>query len=222
LEVSVLKTSSLKIHVSPSIGDVSAEVIQPEKIKCILTLAHGAGAGMNHPFMIALANELALMDIGTIRFNFPFTEQKKKRPDVPAVAHKTIEAVIQKVKELFLTTPVFAGGKSFGGRMTSQYLSKKDSKEVRGIIFIGFPLHPAGTPSVERAEHLKEVNTPMLFLQGTRDDLAQWKLIEEVCASLPLAKLVKFEGADHSFKVPRQNILPTLATSIESWVTTID
>ncbi len=167
-----MKTTSLKIHASEFLGDVSAEILHPENIKYILTLAHGAGAGMNHPFMTALSNELAALDIGTLRFNFPFTEQKKKRPDVPAVAHKTIEAAILKVKELFPSTPIFSGGKSFGGRMTSQYLSKQESHTVNGIVFVGFPLHPSGKPSVERAEHLKDVKAPMLFLQGTRDKLA--------------------------------------------------
>ena len=212
-----MKTISIKIQVSSSIGDVSAEIIQPEKIKCMLTLAHGAGAGMNHPFMTTLSNELAAHDIGTLRFNFPFTEQKKKRPDVPAVAHKTIEAAIQKTKELFPSTPLFSGGKSFGGRMTSQYLSKQEVSDVKGIVFVGFPLHPPGKPSVERAEHLKDVKVPMLFLQGTRDELAKLDLIEQITSSLPLAKLIKLEGADHGFKVSRQNILPTLAKSIEEW-----
>jgi predicted alpha/beta-hydrolase family hydrolase len=119
-----LKTSLHTIHISPTLGDVSAEVIEPEKLKCILTLAHGAGAGMHHPFMIALSTELAALDIGTLRFNFPFTEQKKKRPDVPAVAHKTIEAAIQKTKELFPSMPLFASGKSFGGTNDIPVFSK--------------------------------------------------------------------------------------------------
>jgi predicted alpha/beta-hydrolase family hydrolase len=216
-----LKTSLHTIHISPTLGDVSAEVIEPEKLKCILTLAHGAGAGMNHPFMVALSNALAARNIGTVRFNFPFTELKKKRPDVPAVAHKTIEAAIQKTKELFPSIPLFTGGKSFGGRMTSQYLSKQESEDVKGIFFVGFPLHPPGKPSIERADHLKDVKIPMLFLQGTRDELAHWELITQVTSALPLATLIKLEGADHGFKVPRQNILPTLATEIDTWITNI-
>jgi predicted alpha/beta-hydrolase family hydrolase len=214
-----METTSLKIHVSESIGEVSAEILHPKDIKYMLTLAHGAGAGMNHPFMTALSNELAALDIGTLRFNFPFTEQKKKRPDVPAIAHKTIEAAILKAKELFPSTPIFSGGKSFGGRMTSQYLSKSESANVKGIVLVGFPLHPSGKPSVDRAEHLKDLKVPMLFLQGTRDELAHWDLVTHVTSSLPLAKLIKFEGADHSFKVARQNITPLLALSIKQWMT---
>jgi predicted alpha/beta-hydrolase family hydrolase len=213
-----MKKTSISVHISPSIGSVSAECYEPDKMQSIIVLAHGAGAGMNHPFMVALSSELAAMDIGTLRFNFPFTEQKKKRPDVPAVAHKTIEAAIQKAKELFPSTPLYAGGKSFGGRMTSQFFSKQESSNVKGIAFVGFPLHPPGNPSVERAEHLQKVKVPMLFLQGTRDTLAKWDLIEEVAASLPLAKLVKLEGADHSFKIARQNSIPILASAIKDWM----
>lgn len=215
----MLKTSLHTIHISPTLGDVSSEVIEPEKLKCILTLAHGAGAGMNHPFMVALSHALATLNIGTVRFNFPFTELKKKRPDVPAVAHKTIEAAIQKTKELFPSIPLFAGGKSFGGRMTSQYLSKQVSEDVKGIVFVGFPLHPPGKPSIERADHLKDVKIPMLFLQGTRDELANWELMTQVTSALPQASLIRLEGADHGFKVSRQNILPTLATEIDTWIT---
>src|SRR6478609_5572452 len=131
------KITKLKIFISDSIGEVSAEIIQPEKMKSIFVFAHGAGAGMNHPFMAALSNELAALNIGTLRYNFPFTEQKKKRPDVPAVAHKTIETAIQKAKELFPTIPVYAGGKSFGGRMSSQYSAKPEAKNASGLIFVG-------------------------------------------------------------------------------------
>ena len=213
-----MKTKSISIQVSPSIGSVSAESYEPEKMKSILVLAHGAGAGMSHPFMTALSKELAALEVGTIRFNFPFVEQTKKRPDVPVVAHKTIEAAIQKAIELFPSIPLFAGGKSFGGRMTSQYFSKQESKEVRGIAFVGFPLHSPGNASIDRAEHLKSVKKSMLFLQGTRDTLAQWDLIEQVTSSLPTATLVKIEGADHGFKVAKQNIIPALALYIKEWM----
>ena len=210
-----MKSTAVKISVSDSIGKVSGEIIQPEKMKSMLVLAHGAGAGMNHPFMTALSKALAELEVGTLRFNFPFIEQKKKRPDVPAVAHKTIEAAIQKVTELFPSTPLFAGGKSFGGRMTSQFFSKNDIKEVKGLVFVGFPLHAPGNPSIDRADHLKDVKKKMLFLQGTRDTLAQWDLIEQVTSSLTLAKLIKIDGADHGFKVGKQNIIPVLAEHIK-------
>lgn len=216
-----MKQRSLTIKISPEIGSVSAECMIPEKSKCILTLAHGAGAGMNHIFMVTLSQLLAEQSIATMRFNFPFTENKKGRPDTPAVAHKTIAAAIAKAKKLYPDLPVFAAGKSFGGRMTSQYLSANHDTAVKGIIFYGFPLHPPGKPSIERAEHLKDVKTPMLFLQGTRDELATWKLIEKVCKALPLAKLIKIEGANHAFKAGKQNILQLLADETGKWVAEI-
>jgi predicted alpha/beta-hydrolase family hydrolase len=213
-----MKTKSLSLKVSDTIGKVSAEYIAPEKSKCIITLAHGAGAGMNHVFMVTLSSALAEAGIATLRFNFPFTENKKGRPDTPAVAHATIEAAIVKAKKLFPELLLFVSGKSFGGRMSSQYLSTHHDADVRGIVFYGFPLHPPGKPSTERAEHLKGVQVPMLFLQGTRDELAAWNLIESVCASLPLAELVKIEGANHSFKAGKQNTIQILADKTNDWV----
>jgi len=212
----------LSLEISPTIGNVSAEYIVPEKAKCIITLAHGAGAGMNHSFMIALAKTLSEASIATMRFNFPFTENKKGRPDPPAVAHKTIQAAISKAKELFPELPLFVAGKSFGGRMTSQFLSAHHDATVKGIIFYGFPLHPSGKPSTERAEHLKDVKVPMLFLQGTKDELATWDLIESVCESLPRAKLVRIEGADHSFKAGKQNVIQVLADITNDWIEKIN
>lgn len=158
-----MKTKALQLKVSPEIGTVSAELITGQKSKCIMTLAHGAGAGMNHSFMVTLAQLLAEKDIATLRFNFPFAENKKGRPDTPAVAHQTIEAAILKAQKLLPEIPLFVGGKSFGGRMTSQYVAANQNKEIKGIIFYGFPLHPPGKPSIERAEHLKDVTSPMLF-----------------------------------------------------------
>jgi len=213
-----MKTRSLKIHVSPSIGNVSAEYIAPEDAGCILTLAHGAGAGMNHPFMVALANSLAETGIATLRFNFPFAENKKGRPDVPAVAQQTIEAAIEKALQLSSRLPVFVAGKSFGGRMSSQYVSTHPETSVKGIIFYGFPLHPAGKTSTDRAAHLKNIKVPMLFLQGTRDALAQSDLIEFVCSSLPKATLTKIEGADHSFKAGKINTTEILSKATNNWV----
>jgi len=216
-----MKTQPLSLEVSPAIGNVSGECIIPEKATCIVSLAHGAGAGMNHSFMITLAKSLSEAGIATMRFNFPFTENKKGRPDPPAVAHKTIEASIVKAKELFPKLPLFVAGKSFGGRMTSQYLSSHHDTSVKGIIFYGFPLHPAGKPSTERADHLKDVKIPMLFLQGTRDALATWDLIESVCTSLPLAKLVRIEGADHSFKAGKQNVIQLLVDTTRDWINSL-
>jgi predicted alpha/beta-hydrolase family hydrolase len=213
-----MKKRFLKLKVSSTIGSVSAECFIPDKAKCIITLAHGAGANMNHSFMITLSQSLCDEGIATMRFNFPFTENKKGRPDAPVVAHQTIEAAIAKAKKLFPKLPLFVSGKSFGGRMSSQYLAAHHDAAVKGIIFYGFPLHPAGKPSIERAEHLKDIKIPMLFLQGTKDTLATLDLIEKVCRSLPLATLVKIEGADHSFKAGKQNIIERLTNETMNWV----
>jgi hypothetical protein len=197
---------------------ISAECYLPNEAIAMFVLAHGAGAGMNHAFMKSLSQELANLNIATFRYNFLYMEQKKKRPDFPAVAHQAVAAALLKAHELYPTLPVFAGGKSFGGRMTSQYLSKHSSDFVKGIVFVGFPLHPAGKPSVERADHLKNIELPMLFLQGTRDALAEWSLITGVIGPLPTATLTKLEGADHSFKAGKQNLIPSLATEIQTWI----
>lgn len=212
-----MQHKSLKISVSPEIGKVSARCIIPDKAKCILSLAHGAGAGMDHFFMETLSKQLAEQGIATLRFNFPFAEGKKGRPDSPAVAHQTIAAAIAKARELFPKLPLFVAGKSFGGRMSSQYLSANHDETIKGIIFYGFPLHPAGKPSTERAEHLKQVKLPMLFLQGTKDTLATWDLIEAVCKPLKKAKLVKLEGADHSFKAGKKDIMSLLVDATATW-----
>lgn len=213
-----MKATPLQIFISDTIGTVSAEFIEADSSIALLTLAHGAGAGMNHSFMSTLAKELADHGISTLRFNFPFMENKKGRPDVPAMAHKTIEVAINKASELLPRVPLFVSGKSFGGRMSSQHLSKAKPEFVKGIIFYGFPLHPPGKPSVDRAEHLKDVKVPMLFIQGTRDELAEWSLVESVTNSLPQATLRKIEGADHAFKAGKQNLIPSLAMLTTQWI----
>ena len=213
-----VRSRSLSFQVSPSIGKVSAEYIIPEPVNSILTMAHGAGVGMNHTFMVTLAQALSEVGIATLRFNFPFTENKKGRPDVPAVAHKTIEVAISKALESFPSLPLFVSGKSFGGRMTSQYLSANLNPSVRGIIFYGFPLHAPGKPSIERADHLKNVKVPMLFLQGSRDELATFSMMESVCSTLPKAQLVKIEGANHAFKAGKQNVIELLAKETHDWI----
>lgn len=213
-----MTSTVLTINVSPEIGKVSAEYIMPENCICIITLAHGAGAGMNHSFMVALANALAEKSIATLRFNFPFMEKKKVPADKPAVAHQTIAAAINKAQELFPSLPLFVSGKSFGGRMSSQYLSEHNNTAVKGIIFYGFPLHPAGKPSIDRAEHLKNVKQPMLFLQGTKDELAKWELIETVCNALKRATLIKIDGADHSFKAGKKDVLSILVNETNNWI----
>ena len=213
-----MSSKRIALQVSDTIGKVTAEYNVPPNATCLLTLAHGAGAGMDHSFMVSLSGSLSASGIGSMRFNFPFAENKKGRPDTPAVAHQTIEAAIMKAHDLFPDLPLFASGKSFGGRMSSQYLATHPDAGVKGIVFYGFPLHPAGKPSIDRAEHLKEVKVPMLFLQGTKDTLAQWDLIADVCGSLKKAKLVKLEGADHSFKAGKQDTMSMLVKATAEWV----
>jgi len=217
-----MKTKSLSIKVSSTIGNVSAELIVPKDAKAIVTIAHGAGAGMKHEFMIKLSQSLAEAGIASLRFNFPFMENKKGRPDTPAVAHQTIEAAIKKAKKLFPKLPVFVAGKSFGGRMTSQYMSLSPNDAVKGIIFYGFPLHAPGKPSIERTEHLKGVRSPMLFLQGSRDEFAEWKLISSVCKKLPLAELIKIEDANHGFKAGKRDVIKELAMLTNDWIEKIN
>ncbi len=209
--------SNERIQVNDA-DSVSVEIMMPAQPKGIFVFAHGAGADMNHIFMKELSDDLADRQIATLRYNFIFTEQKKNRPDFPAVAHKVVEAAIHKAAEHSPELPLFAGGKSFGGRMTSQFLSNHEIPNVRGIIFVGFPLHPAGKPAIERADHLHQLKLPMLFLQGTKDALATWSLLEGVCNALPLSTLVKLEGGDHAFKMPKQKAIPMLADQISNWI----
>jgi predicted alpha/beta-hydrolase family hydrolase len=211
--------ASHKITVSDSIGKVTAELTAPKSPTHIMVFAHGAGAGMNHPFMTSVSGELSASGIATLRFNFPYMEAKKNRPDVPAVAHKSIEAAAEKAHKLLPDVPLLLSGKSFGGRMSSQYLSGEHHDYIKGVVFFGFPLHAPGKPSVDRADHLKTVKVPMLFLQGTRDDLAKWDLIESVVKPLKLATLARYEGADHSFRVSgKKNIIPELCETVTKWI----
>ena len=182
---------------------VSGLLLAPAGARSCYVMAHGAGAGMTHAFMAAAANELADRGIATLRYQFPYMERGSKRPDTPKVAHETVRAAVAEAARLVPGVHLFAGGKSFGGRMTSQAQAASALRGVSGLVFIGFPLHPAGKPSDERARHLADVRIPMLFLQGTRDELADLTLLEPVVASLgERATLKLFPEADHSFHVP--------------------
>lgn len=182
---------------------VSGLLQAPPQARACYVLAHGAGAGMTHPFMAAIANGLAERDIATLRYQFPYMEQGSKRPDVPKLAHAAVRAAVVEASRLVPELALFAGGKSFGGRMTSQAQAASPLPGVRGLVFLGFPLHPPGQPSDERAKHLFDVQIPMLFLQGTRDDFANLPLLEPLCKRLgPRATLKLFQDADHSFHVP--------------------
>jgi uncharacterized protein len=182
---------------------VSGLLLAPADARACYVLAHGAGAGMKHPFMAAVANELAARGIATLRYQFLYMEKGGKRPDPPKLAHAAVRAAVAEASRLVPTLPLFAGGKSFGGRMTSQAQAAAPLPGVRGLAFLGFPLHPAGKPSQERAEHLFEIAIPMLFLQGSRDQLAMLDQLEPVCKALgSRATLDIFQDADHSFHVP--------------------
>jgi predicted alpha/beta-hydrolase family hydrolase len=203
-----LMKKSLRIKVSKSIGDVSALFYLPSKAEQVLVFAHGAGAGMKNKFMEHVSLALGELKIATLRFNFPYMEKGKKVPDPKPVCSAAISAAGEKASALCPMLPIFAGGKSFGGRMTSTASSEGMIENVKGIIFFGFPLHAPGKPSNERAEHLYKVNVPMLFLQGTRDSLASLDLLKPVVKKLgKKAELFIIEGADHSFHVPKDNKL---------------
>ncbi|MBI1211285.1 MAG: alpha/beta hydrolase [Alphaproteobacteria bacterium] len=182
---------------------VSGLLVAPPGARACYVLAHGAGAGMRHPFMHAVALELAQRGIATLRYQFPYMEQKKRRPDSPKVALATVRAAVTEAARLMPHVPLIAGGKSFGGRMTSQAQAAMPLERVAGLAFLGFPLHPPGAPSDERAEHLNDVRIPMLFLQGARDEFAQLDLLKPLVKRLGgRAQLALFDDADHSFHVP--------------------
>ena len=206
-------------------GEVSAILLRPQSAQCLLVLAHGAGAGMNHPFMTAIANELAASQVASFRFQFPYMEQRRRAPDRPPVLTATVRAAVQTASKAAPDLPLFAGGKSLGGRMTSLAASEERLDNVQGLVFFGFPLHPPNQPGTKRAEHLAEVKLPMLFLQGTRDALADLKLLRPILAKLGnRATLHVIEGADHSFHVLKssgktdKNVLKELAESASDWM----
>src|SRR5215831_17985092 len=197
----------------------------PPGARACYVLAHGAGAGMFHPFMDGVARGLAERGIATLRYQFPYMERGAKRPDPPKLAHATVRAAVAEAARLAPELPLFAGGKSFGGRMTSQAQAASPLPVVRGLAFLGFPLHPAGRPSDARAEHLFAVAIPMLFLQGTRDELAHRDELEPALAALgERATLRLFDDADHSFHVPRRSgrsdaeVLGEVLDALAAWL----
>ncbi|WP_280153621.1 alpha/beta family hydrolase [Piscinibacter sp. XHJ-5] len=185
---------------------VSGLLHAPREARAAYVLAHGAGAGMAHPFMAAIAQGLAERNIASLRYQFPYMERGSRRPDAPAVAHAAVRAAVAHAAAAWPTLPLFAGGKSFGGRMTSQAQAASPLPGVRGLVFLGFPLHPAGEPSSQRGEHLAQVRCPMLFLQGTRDELADLPLVRALAEDLgDRATLHLVADADHSFHVPARS-----------------
>jgi hypothetical protein len=199
-------TSASALPVTITLGDgqrVSGLLQAPKKVRACYVLAHGAGAGMTHPFMTAVANELAARGVATLRYQFPYMERGSRRPDAPALAQAAVRAAVAEAARQLPGLALFAGGKSFGGRMTSQAQAAAPMPGVRGLAFLGFPLHPPAKPSDERARHLFDVRVPMLFLQGSRDEFAELGLLNPLVSKLGAGATLKlFEDADHSFHVP--------------------
>ncbi len=185
---------------------VSGLFLHPGDARACCVLAHGAGAGMTHPSMASIATGLAALGIATLRYQFPYMERGSKRPDAPALCHATVRAAVATARKLAPSLPLFAGGRSFGGRMTSQTQAIDPLPDVRALVFLAFPLHPAGKPGTDRAQHLADVRIPMLFVQGTNDELASLDLLQPVVTRLaPRAKLHLLQDADHSFHVPARS-----------------
>lgn len=219
-----MTTSTSKTTIAADKESVSGLLTAPADARACYVLAHGAGAGMAHPFMTAVAEGLAERGIATLRYQFPYMERGSKRPDSPKVAQAAVRAAVAEAARLAPGLPLIAGGKSYGGRMTSQAQAASPLPGVRGIAFLGFPLHAPGKPSEERAHHLVDIKLPMLFLQGTRDDLAELSVLLPVIEQLgPPALLKLFPEADHSFHVLARtgrkdaDVLREVLDALASW-----
>jgi uncharacterized protein len=217
-------TQRVTIDAGPP-GEVSGLMLAPDKARALYVMAHGAGAGMEHPFMRAVAEGLGQRGVATLRYQFPYMERGSKRPDAPAIAQATVRAACGKAAQSLPGVPLFAGGKSFGGRMTSQAQAAAPLDGVRGLAFLGFPLHAAGQPGDARAKHLADVAVPMLFLQGTRDALADAELMRSLAKGLgSRATLELFAHADHSFHVPAKSgssdaeVLSDVLDTLAQWI----
>lgn len=215
----------LRFVASRSSGETSALLSLPTSARSLLVLAHGAGAGIDHPFMRDLSAALGRHEVATFRYNFPYAEHGRRRPDPTAVCTATVRSALATARGHTPGLPLFAGGKSFGGRMTSTAAAHESLTDVRGLVFFGFPLHPIGRPSVERGDHLDDVDVPMLFLQGTRDRLAEMDLVESVCDRVgDRATLHVVDGADHGFHVLKRSgrtdteVLDELAATTAAWI----
>jgi hypothetical protein len=222
--VSAQQALELTLEVEAA-GSVSALLIAPEGAHAAYVFAHGAGAGMRHPFMAAMAARLAARGVASLRYQFPSMEHGARRPDVPRVAHATVRAAVEAANARWPALPLFAGGKSFGGRMTSQAQAALPLPGVRGLVFLGFPLHPADRPGSERGDHLDRVSCPMLFVQGTRDELADAALVRGLIDRLGSgATLLTIDDADHAFHVRRRSgsddgrVLERIVDAMRDWM----
>ena len=217
-------SAELRFAAGERAGEVSGLLLRPDGARLLYVLAHGAGAGMRHPFLESISQGLAERSIATLRYQFPYMEQRARRPDPPAVAATTVRAAVMEAARVAPGLPLVAGGKSFGGRMTSTAQAEAPLPGVRGLVFLGFPLHPPGRPGDSRAEHLARVQIPVLFLQGTRDEFAELKLLQPVVKRLgERATLHLVEGGDHSFHVLKRSgrtdteVMGELAGRIADW-----
>ncbi len=224
----VATADALRFQATERNGEVGALLRIPPEARCLLVLGHGAGAGMTHPFMEDMAERLARRSIATLRYQFPYMEQGKRPPNPAPVLKATVRSAVAAAAEFGGGLPLLAGGKSMGGRMTSLAASEEALPGVQGLVFFGFPLHAAGKPGAERAKHLAHVEAPMLFLQGSRDRLADLELLRPVCRGLGRrCTLQVLDQADHSFRVPKRSgidqegVLDRLADTVLAWQETL-
>lgn len=220
-----LAAKETRFTVADRVGSVSALALKPKKVLAFLVFAHGAGAGMQHNFMETVARKLGDRDIGSFRYQFPYMEKHTKRPDSQPVLTATVRAAVSEARKHAGDLPLFAGGKSMGGRMTSLAMADAPLEGVAGLVFFGFPLHAAGKPSVDRGEHLMNIQKPMLFLQGTRDALADLNLLKPLCARIgKRAEIFEIPGGDHSFHVLKSagrsddEVLNGVADKVSVWM----
>jgi len=218
------QSQELRIAVAATGADISGLLVRPPDARFLYVLAHGAGAGMRHPFLERLAGELAGRGVATLRYQFAYMERKQRRPDPPAVAVAVVRAATAAAAREAPDLPLLAGGKSFGGRMTSTAQGAEPLPGVRGLVFLGFPLHPPGRPGTTRADHLAAVEIPMLFLQGDRDEFAELILLRQVLRPLGRrATLHLVKGGDHSFNVPKStgrsnaDVMAELCDTLVAW-----
>lgn len=217
----------MKLFLNDKLGEISYKISNANDSELVLIIAHGAGAGMHHPFMNQLAESIARLGITTIRFNFPYMEKGRKAPGSPKDAIYAWEAMIDEAATKFPNAKIFMSGKSYGGRMGSHVLVEDNSLSVAGIIYYGFPLHAPGRDSKDRAAHLSGVKTPQLFIQGKKDKLANFEMITEVVNDLPKARIHEIEDGDHSFNVPKrtgiskEEMIKSLAKITVDWIQAI-
>ena len=223
--MSAADTREIEIPLGGPVPFVSALITSPAAPKAVYVFAHGAGAGMRHTFMESVSNIFAEHGVATLRFQFPYMQSGRTAPNPPKILKKTIRSAFEAAADDFGTLPIFAGGKSMGGRMTSMAVAESGLDGVAGLVFFGFPLHAAGKPSSERGDHLRRVGVPMFFAQGTRDRLADLNLLKPLLDSLPTdVTLLEIDDGDHSLKVPKRSgrtseeVLHEVVSSIASWM----